>query len=203
MPCPCPCLKSLEDQLESWMQRYDKDTEDKQRELNTVKTNKSNNLAQLQELAKKVSMFFFFFLNLLHFHRAAQDELRVFISVFFFFLQYRDSEQVIIEDRSEKERLRKQLEKEQLQRKAAIKVNFSLMFWLYVFKNLDCRWEVFRLVDFHVSALDKGEESTQHTTLPQCIAFLFFRMCDKLQGLTFCRETNLNVNIIHVCLKIK
>ncbi|KAK2848421.1 hypothetical protein Q7C36_010103 [Tachysurus vachellii] len=44
---------SLEKQLDYWMERYDNDTEDKQRELTTVKTNKSNNLAQLQDLAKK------------------------------------------------------------------------------------------------------------------------------------------------------
>ncbi|MCJ8733645.1 hypothetical protein PDJAM_G00226030 [Pangasius djambal] len=79
---------SLEEKLEHWMERYDNDTEDKQRELNTLKTNKSNNLAQLQDLAKK----------------------------------YRDSEQVIIEDRLEKEKLRKQLEREHLQRNAAIKI---------------------------------------------------------------------------------
>ncbi|KAB5575204.1 hypothetical protein PHYPO_G00218170 [Pangasianodon hypophthalmus] len=79
---------SLEEKLEYWMERYDNDTEDKQRELNTLKTNKSNNVEQLQDLAKK----------------------------------YRDSEQVIIEDRLEKEKLRKQLEKEQLQRNAAIKI---------------------------------------------------------------------------------
>lgn len=35
---------------------------------------------------------------------------------------------MITEDRQEKEKLRKQLEKEQLERKAAIKVNVSLMF---------------------------------------------------------------------------
>ncbi|XP_060779179.1 dynein regulatory complex protein 9 isoform X2 [Neoarius graeffei] len=78
----------LEEQLESWMQRYDKDTEDKQLELKTLKTNKSNNLVQLEELAQK----------------------------------YKDTEQVIIEDRTEKEKLRKQLEKEQLQTNTAIKI---------------------------------------------------------------------------------
>ncbi|KAF4091849.1 hypothetical protein AMELA_G00041950 [Ameiurus melas] len=83
---------SLEENLEYWMERYDTDTEDKQRELNTVKTNMSNTRAQLQDLAKK----------------------------------YRECEQVIIEDRQEKERLRKQLEKEQLERKAAIKIQ---SFW--------------------------------------------------------------------------
>ncbi|XP_053478456.1 dynein regulatory complex protein 9 [Ictalurus furcatus] len=79
---------SLEENLEYWMERYDRDTEDKQRELNTIKTNMSNTRAQLQDLAKK----------------------------------YRECERVITEDRQEKEKLRKQLEKEQLERKAAIKI---------------------------------------------------------------------------------
>ncbi|KAL7878455.1 hypothetical protein AOLI_G00094290 [Acnodon oligacanthus] len=74
--------------LEYWMERYEKDTEDKQQELNTLKINKTNNLAQLQDLAKK----------------------------------YREREQVIIEDRLEKENLRKQLEKDRLERDAATKI---------------------------------------------------------------------------------
>ncbi|KAI5624335.1 IQ domain-containing protein G isoform X1 [Silurus asotus] len=79
---------SLEEMLEYWMDCYDKDTEDKQRELNTVKTNKSNNLAQLQELAKK----------------------------------YRDNEQVIIDDRLEKEELQRQREQKELEEKTAVKL---------------------------------------------------------------------------------
>ncbi|XP_036440681.1 dynein regulatory complex protein 9 [Colossoma macropomum] len=79
---------SLGEKLEYWMERYEKDTEDKQQELNTLKINKTNNLAQLQDLAKK----------------------------------YRETEQVIIEDRLEKENLRKQLEKDQLERDAATKI---------------------------------------------------------------------------------
>lgn len=38
------------------MERYDKDMENKQQELNILKINKTNNLAQLQVLAKKVSL---------------------------------------------------------------------------------------------------------------------------------------------------
>ncbi|KAL7870905.1 hypothetical protein SRHO_G00084020 [Serrasalmus rhombeus] len=79
---------SLGEKLEYWMERYEKDTEDKQQELNTLKINKTNNLAQLQDLAKK----------------------------------YREREQVIIEDRLEKENLRKQLEKDLLERDAATKI---------------------------------------------------------------------------------
>lgn len=37
-----------------WMERYEKDMEDKQQELNTMKNNRASNLARLQELAKQV-----------------------------------------------------------------------------------------------------------------------------------------------------
>ena len=36
------------------MERYERDMEDKQHELNTLRNNKANNLAHLQELAKRV-----------------------------------------------------------------------------------------------------------------------------------------------------
>lgn len=39
--------------------------------------------------------------------------------------QYRDSEQVVIDDRMEKENLRSQLEKEQLEREATTKVTIK------------------------------------------------------------------------------
>uniref|UniRef100_A0A4W4DSF1 Dynein regulatory complex protein 9 n=1 Tax=Electrophorus electricus TaxID=8005 RepID=A0A4W4DSF1_ELEEL len=73
--------------LEYWVERYEKDMEDKQQELNALRTNKNNNLAQLQDLAKKV-----------------------------------ESKQVIIEDRLVKDNLRRQLERAQLERNAAIKI---------------------------------------------------------------------------------
>ncbi|KAG9348186.1 hypothetical protein JZ751_001921 [Albula glossodonta] len=78
----------LEEKLEAWMQRYEKDTEDKQHELTTLKSHRASNLAHLQELAKK----------------------------------YRESEQVVIEDRLEKENLRKEREKEENEWASAIKV---------------------------------------------------------------------------------
>ncbi|XP_046891345.1 dynein regulatory complex protein 9 [Hypomesus transpacificus] len=78
----------LGEKLEVWMERYERDMEDKQHELNTLRNNKANNLAHLQELAKR----------------------------------YRDSEQVVIDDRMEKENLRSQLEKEQLEREATTKI---------------------------------------------------------------------------------
>ncbi|XP_010901596.1 dynein regulatory complex protein 9 isoform X3 [Esox lucius] len=44
---------SLGEKLEVWMERYERDMEDKQQELNNLQHNKANNLSQLQELAKK------------------------------------------------------------------------------------------------------------------------------------------------------
>ncbi|XP_038843553.1 dynein regulatory complex protein 9-like [Salvelinus namaycush] len=79
---------SLGEKLEVWMERYERDMEDKQQELNSLRNNKANNLSQLQELAKK----------------------------------YRDIEQVVIEDRMEKEALRRKLEKEHMERDAATKI---------------------------------------------------------------------------------
>lgn len=70
---------------------------------------------------------------------------------------------MITEDRQEKEKLRKQLEKEQLERKAAIKVNVSLMF---------IRWGEKKKKKEHgdsgrFSGCRLGEGV--HTTLPQCM----------------------------------
>ncbi|XP_038843162.1 dynein regulatory complex protein 9-like [Salvelinus namaycush] len=79
---------SLDEKLEVWMERYERDMEDKQQELNSLRNKKANNLSQLQELAKK----------------------------------YRDIEQVVIEDRIEKEALRRKLEKEHMERDAATKI---------------------------------------------------------------------------------
>ncbi|XP_038843597.1 dynein regulatory complex protein 9-like, partial [Salvelinus namaycush] len=79
---------SLDEKLEVWMERYERDMEDKQQELNSLRNKKANNLSQLQELAKK----------------------------------YRDIEQVVIEDRMEKEALRRKLEKEHMERDAATKI---------------------------------------------------------------------------------
>ncbi|XP_038272929.1 dynein regulatory complex protein 9 isoform X3 [Dermochelys coriacea] len=44
----------LEEKLEYWMEKYEKDTESKQQELNTLKASKANDLAALQELAKQL-----------------------------------------------------------------------------------------------------------------------------------------------------
>ncbi|KAK2089998.1 hypothetical protein P7K49_031254 [Saguinus oedipus] len=46
--------QKLEEKLEFWMEKYDKDTEMKQNELNALKAAKASDLAHLQDLAKTV-----------------------------------------------------------------------------------------------------------------------------------------------------
>nr|XP_008171946.1 dynein regulatory complex protein 9 isoform X1 [Chrysemys picta bellii]XP_042699852.1 dynein regulatory complex protein 9 isoform X1 [Chrysemys picta bellii]XP_042699853.1 dynein regulatory complex protein 9 isoform X1 [Chrysemys picta bellii]XP_042699854.1 dynein regulatory complex protein 9 isoform X1 [Chrysemys picta bellii] len=78
----------LEEKLEYWMEKYEKDTEAKQQELNTLKASKANDLAALQELAKQCQLF----------------------------------EQVIIEDRVEKEAARRKVEQDALELKSVKKL---------------------------------------------------------------------------------
>ncbi|XP_068921083.1 dynein regulatory complex protein 9 isoform X2 [Petaurus breviceps papuanus] len=80
--------QKLEEKLEYWMEKYDKDTEMKQNELNSLKSAKASDLAALQDLAK----------------------------------QLREFEQVIIEDRLEKEKARKKIEQDALELKSIIKL---------------------------------------------------------------------------------
>lgn len=54
-----PCFnvlskQKLEEKLEFWMEKFDKDTEMKQNELNALKAAKASDLAHLQELARTV-----------------------------------------------------------------------------------------------------------------------------------------------------
>ncbi|KAM8905979.1 dynein regulatory complex protein 9 isoform 2-T3 [Lycaon pictus] len=81
-------IEKLQEKLEFWMEKFDKDTEMKQNELNALKSAKASNLAHLQELAKTI----------------------------------REYEQVIIEDRTEKEKTRKKIEQEDLELKSIIKL---------------------------------------------------------------------------------
>nr|XP_012332049.1 IQ domain-containing protein G isoform X4 [Aotus nancymaae] len=46
--------QKLEEKLEFWMEKYDKDTEMKQKELNALKAAKASDLAHLQDLAKTI-----------------------------------------------------------------------------------------------------------------------------------------------------
>ncbi|KAL4647041.1 IQ domain-containing protein G isoform X2 [Arapaima gigas] len=78
----------LVQKLEMWMERYETETDIKQKELNSLKTNKANNLAYFQELSKT----------------------------------YRENEQVVITDRLEKEEQRRLQEKEEMERKAIVKI---------------------------------------------------------------------------------
>ncbi|XP_032120126.1 dynein regulatory complex protein 9 [Sapajus apella] len=80
--------QKLEERLEFWMEKYDKDTEMKQSELNALKAAKASDLAHLQDLAKTI----------------------------------REYEQVIIEDRIEKEKSRKKAEQDLLELKSVIKI---------------------------------------------------------------------------------
>lgn len=80
--------QKLEEKLEFWMEKFDKDTETKQNELNALKAAKASDLAHLQELARTL----------------------------------REYEQVIIEDRIEKEKTRKKIEQDILELKSVLKL---------------------------------------------------------------------------------
>lgn len=47
----------LEDKVEYWMDKYDRDVEQKQHELDVLKASKANDLAKLQELTQKYSEY--------------------------------------------------------------------------------------------------------------------------------------------------
>lgn len=81
-------IEKLEEKLEFWMEKFDKDTEAKQNELNALKAAKASDLAHLQDLAKMI----------------------------------REYEQVIIEDRLEKEKTRKKLEQDDLELRSIVKL---------------------------------------------------------------------------------
>ncbi|MEJ1283241.1 IQ motif containing G [Cricetulus griseus] len=80
--------QKLEEKLEFWMEKFDKDTEAKQNELNSLKAVKASDLAHLQDLAKTI----------------------------------REYEQVIIEDRLEKEKMRKKKQQDDLELKSIVKL---------------------------------------------------------------------------------
>ncbi|EDO39999.1 predicted protein [Nematostella vectensis] len=78
----------LEEKVEYWMEKYDRDVEQKQHELDVLKASKANDLARLQELTQK----------------------------------YTEYEKVVIEDRVEKEKARRQAEQEAEELKAIIRL---------------------------------------------------------------------------------
>ncbi|XP_076974187.1 dynein regulatory complex protein 9 isoform X4 [Tamandua tetradactyla] len=81
-------VQKLEEKLEFWMEKFDKDTETKQNELNALKAAKASDLAHLQDLARML----------------------------------REYEQVIIEDRIEKEKTRRKIEQDELELKSVLKL---------------------------------------------------------------------------------
>ncbi|CAB3983796.1 IQ domain-containing G-like, partial [Paramuricea clavata] len=80
--------QALEEKVEYWMEKYDRDVEAKQHELDVLKASKANDLSRLQELTQK----------------------------------YSEYEKVVIEDRIEKEKIRRQAEQEEEELKAAINI---------------------------------------------------------------------------------
>ncbi|XP_046851983.1 dynein regulatory complex protein 9-like [Xenia sp. Carnegie-2017] len=80
--------QELEEKVEYWMEKYDKDVEAKQHELDVLKASKAHDLSRLQELTQK----------------------------------YSEYEKVVIEDRIEKEKLRRQAEQEEEELKATINI---------------------------------------------------------------------------------
>nr|XP_056705872.1 dynein regulatory complex protein 9 [Euleptes europaea] len=81
-------LMIIEERLEYWMEKYEKDTEAKQQELNSVKASRTADQLALQELAKQCLV----------------------------------CEQVIIEDRKEKENARKKLEQDAREMRSILKL---------------------------------------------------------------------------------
>ncbi|KAI8498737.1 PREDICTED: IQ domain-containing protein G-like [Branchiostoma belcheri] len=80
--------RELEEKVEYWMEKYDKDVDAKQHELDVLKASKAQDLARLQELTKL----------------------------------YAEYEQVVVEDRIEKEKARRKAEQEAIELQCAIKL---------------------------------------------------------------------------------
>ncbi|XP_066097568.1 dynein regulatory complex protein 9 isoform X4 [Saccopteryx bilineata] len=80
--------QKLEEKLEFWMEKFDKDTEMKQNELDVLESAKASDLAHLRDLARMV----------------------------------REYEQVITEDRIEKEKIKRKVEQSTLELKSIIKL---------------------------------------------------------------------------------
>ncbi|CAH1244853.1 IQCG [Branchiostoma lanceolatum] len=80
--------RELEEKVEYWMEKYDKDVDAKQHELDVLKASKAQDLARLQELTKL----------------------------------YGEYEQVVVEDRIEKEKARRKAEQEAIELQCATKL---------------------------------------------------------------------------------
>lgn len=80
--------RHLEDKIEYWMDKYEKDTEGRTDELNTLKTDKERDLRTLQELART----------------------------------FDDYERVVIEDQTEKQRIKEKKERDELEWATSIRL---------------------------------------------------------------------------------
>ncbi|GFS27685.1 IQ domain-containing protein G [Elysia marginata] len=78
----------LEKKLDFWIEKYERDKEAKQKELDTLKQNKAKDLEKLQELTKL----------------------------------YKEYEQIVVEDRIEKEKARRKAEQEAIELRSAIRL---------------------------------------------------------------------------------
>merc|ERR1719309_553486 len=78
----------LEEKVDYWMEKYDKDVDQKTHQLEVLKASKANDLARLQELTKL----------------------------------YAEYEQVVVEDRIEKEKIRRLQEQELEELKATVRL---------------------------------------------------------------------------------
>lgn len=119
------------------MEKYEKDVEAKQHELDVLKASKAKDLDKLQELTKLVSTrllppkirklntiekYSLFpslsFSGIIHF--SVNENLSFMEHIFIF--QYKEYEQVVVEDRIEKEKARRKADQEAIELRAAIRV---------------------------------------------------------------------------------
>ncbi|KAK7480454.1 hypothetical protein BaRGS_00028271, partial [Batillaria attramentaria] len=98
----------LNKKLEFWMEKYEKDKEAKQHELDVLKASKAKDLERLQELTKLV------------FHKMSRSKRKMTSQIHF--THYKEYEQVVVEDRIEKEKARRKQEQEAIELRACIKM---------------------------------------------------------------------------------
>lgn len=120
------------------MEKYEKDVEAKQHELDVLKASKAKDLDKLQELTKLVSTcllppkirkfntiekYSLFpslsFSGIIHF---SVNEKPISFMEHIFIFQYKEYEQVVVEDRIEKEKARRKADQEAIELRAAIRV---------------------------------------------------------------------------------
>lgn len=118
------------------MEKYEKDVEAKQHELDVLKASKAKDLDKLQELTKLVSTCLLP-LKIRKFNTIEKYSLFPSLSLVLsisllmrnlsfmehiFIFQYKEYEQVVVEDRIEKEKARRKADQEAIELRAAIRV---------------------------------------------------------------------------------